>query len=243
MALKVSGCSLPGTGHAMQDTWGTAGSFAWVIDGATRQDDVENSLVSMWVRRLSDALQSTITAHGSRPLLLNDLLSQAIHDAAIEPTPQGFHPSATIALAFLDDTHAHVLVLGDSAAVVEGNTLRDTRLAHVAKEYREQLRRLPDSALGKTRIRELLLNEEDRYRNTEDGFWVVNNDPTVVRKAYFGTFPEARHVILATDGLNDVDNIQSGQTPLRDEMLRLRHECIEAEKDVDDMAAVILEWS
>lgn len=180
--VTAHGASIAGTDHILQDTWGSTGSCAWVIDGATRRTDSDNDAVAAWVADLSTRIRDELEAAPFAPL--TTVLERAIASADRPGPPDAPHPSGTAALARLTDTGADVLVLCDSGVLVGEELLRDDRLANLRRDLG-----------GFATI--------DAARNAGGGFWVAGGQPSAAQRAVTQHLPGADRVALMTDGVAD----------------------------------------
>ncbi len=252
---RTRGHSLQGTKGLLQDVWGSRDEFAWVIDGATRQNASENSLVASWANSLSQAIESATT--DSPASSLSSILYQAITQASLWPN-DGFHPSATIALTRVNSSGAEWLVLGDACAVIRNEQgdceiHQDDRLEHVASKLRERVlaARAAGNARTAARLGTLLLEREDASRNQESGFWVASDNPDAAWQAQSGFVSDAHVVYLFTDGVCEAIQDSRQDWPhacdafygdVTDTLQSLRDEAAERRTRIDDMTAVVHEW-
>lgn len=249
--IHTRGASIVGTNHIMQDAWGATDTVAWVIDGATRQKEQENTLVAQWVIQLNRCLHSVFSTTPSTDPKTG--ITQAISQARLPSTSP--HPSATLALAQKTHTGITTVVLGDAIAWVRTDhsfspPIRDTRLNAIAQETRQQRRKAHNNKEHEL-LTTRLLSEEDYWRNREGGFWVVADDPSVVDHALISEHPSATGVLLMTDGAYDnaytyfpsqVRMWQSLCQSPATELKSLRTQVLRRKANVDDMAVGSIQW-
>lgn len=243
------GVALQGSGHLMQDTWGSYEAFAWVLDGATRLNAEQNLMAARWVADLGEAIRAFAMA---RPdgLALPELLASAIDAAKLDVRE---HPSATVAMARFSSAGLETLVLGDAAVFAGECLIQDSRLQHVAADIRQARREA--KRLGQTdRVEELhreLLVAEAQSRNVSGGFWVASDNPYAAHEALFKTFVDVQQVLLMSDGVADEgehwkhDQYRQGKSSgreLHDLLKGLRGKVISRDGCVDDMVLVRHSW-
>ncbi|MFC0582985.1 hypothetical protein [Micrococcoides hystricis] len=247
----TDGIAIRGSEHVQQDVWGRENSTLWVIDGATRASTEENMTVAAWVTKLSAKIAQL--ARDSPSLSLQELLKQAIVEA--RSTTTGWHPSATISLARLHPTAIELLVLGDAGALVRTELgdhagIQDNRLQNVGAQIRakRQLARQQGNITEAKKLTQELLSEEDRWRNKENGFWVVGADPKAAEEAVHHRFENARGIVLMSDGVygeigkflgNRETAWEALTSNLEECLLQLRHQRLEESGAVDDMSAAV----
>lgn len=253
--LSVNGITLPGDQHVCQDLWGQASSVLWVIDGATRANSQANDETVRWVTNFSDALAKQIS--NAPDADLGNVLSAAITKVAIKETFE--HPSATIAMARYTNQGIETLVLGDCAILVETSdgeitAITDTRLQNVAPELR-RARRDARATGNKSLFDELtakLLQQEDYWRNHDNGFWVVQNNPEATKEALHNVFQGARQALLMSDGVfNAIQKFSSSRDAAFKSLISspakysnaLKTAVAEHEDHCDDMTVVAGIWT
>jgi Protein phosphatase 2C len=194
----------------------------WVLDGAGTPPDMPSCCDkdAVWyVDRLSAALTTTLAANPGFELV--DILAAAIADvqaqhAASCPNPAaGNGPSSTVAIARRRDQCLDLLVLGDSAILLDCHThvhtLRDTRLAEIAPELRRDIKRAIAAGRGyhgteHSNRRLELVHAERQHRNSDGGYWIAADDPAAAARALVERHrisdrpPDVRRIALMTDG-------------------------------------------
>lgn len=197
-----NGASRPGSFHENEDRWGTRGTWAWVVDGAT------NPLPSAGTAAAhAEALSAAINASiGRNPWVSpTTVLEHALGDQVLQATAG---QSATVALADRRGDVLRWLVLGDCTITwTTAGSLRsvtDDRLARVAVEERAAFTAAPIEQ--RANLRRTLVLAEQTWRNRSGGFWVATNDPTAARQALTGVSRNVETVLLTTDGAHAPDN-------------------------------------
>ncbi len=251
VSIRRHAITIEGSGHIQQDTWGSAASVTWVLDGATRWTNAKNERVARWVRALSDALADAVTASPGEPL--TTLLNTAIGAAREEPGE--WHPSATVALVRHGADGIEYLVLADSGIMTPTSDdgaftlVQDPRPDLVGSEIRAGKRRVtaPPGHHGALNTLALADREVDYWRNRDGGFWVAHDNPAAAHEALTGTLPGAHEVLLMTDGVcNEIDRAFESRadawerltTDLDGTVAELRRIALERDGKVDDMTAV-----
>ncbi|MEB4613061.1 helix-turn-helix domain-containing protein [Leucobacter sp. M11] len=206
-AIRVRGASLPGDfSRPNEDRWGTRGSLAWVIDGATQPlSTVQDVTAAEYASALSEALSRQADRV---ELSLTEILKRAIAESISWPRAQA-GPAATVALLRRTPAGVDWLVLGDAAVIVPGPggalALRDERLAGVA--VAERAARSAARAFGSPDAlaeRSLELYRAERAaRNRPGGYWVAADDPAAAEHAMHGHLDADGPLLLASDGALD----------------------------------------
>jgi hypothetical protein len=207
-----------------EDLVDTAGSAAWLLDGAGARGDPKacpQHDASWFVRQLSQALATELCEPAGRDL--RDVLATGIgrvgslHAQLCPRIPTGHGPSATVVIV---RRHAHgldYLVLGDSTLLVQtacGEVERhsDTRLSAIAPHVRDAIRQALSEGCGyddpsyRDRI-DALLAAERAMRNRDDGYWIAADDPRAALHALTGEYnlvdPSAApvRIALVSDGI------------------------------------------
>lgn len=243
------GAALRGSRHLMQDMWGSHGSLAWVLDGATRLDAEQNQTAARWVSNLSRAIEMVASARAA-DLTLSDLLASAINSANLGVQE---HPSATVAMARFSVRGLETLVLGDAAVLVGNQLIQDNRLQYVAADVRSE-RRAAKKLGEMDRAQKLhaeLLAREAEARNISGGFWVASDDPNAAYEALAETFVGCRRVLLMTDGVANEMEREFGDARTTwnrlgsrpgNPLVDLRARVLARDGRVDDMALVRHSW-
>ncbi|WP_027941199.1 protein phosphatase 2C domain-containing protein [Amycolatopsis taiwanensis] len=161
---------------------------ALVLDGAT-SSRLDLPSGGWYAGHLAERLAARL--HESPGADLAAVLAGAIAEvAAKHDLKPGAAPSSTVAMLRWTADRVDGLVLADSPIVAFGQSgpsvLADDRLATLRRKGRLS---------SEARVRAL--------RNTEDGFWVAEADPTAARHAVRRSWPrnEVDTVLLATDGV------------------------------------------
>ena len=221
--LELCNVAAPGKTHS-EDLIQTAGSAAWLLDGASAHDDANtcNDHDASWfVCQLSHAL----TAQLSRPPDhdLRDVLAAAIghvstvHTQLCPQVPAGHGPSATAVIVRRRKQALEYLILGDSTLLVqtrdgEVHHHSDKRLSTIAPDVRHSIRQgLHDGcgynhAAHHDRLRALHAAERS-MRNRDGGYWIASDDPRAANHSLTGhynlanTAAGAHRVALLSDGI------------------------------------------
>lgn len=202
----------------------TAGSAAWLFDGASAHDDpaaCEEHDAAWFVCQLSLALAAELSEQADRTL--RDTLAAAIgrvsalHARLCPRVPTGHGPSATAVVARRRHQALEYLVLGDSALLVQtgdGEVYHhsDKRLSTIAAHLRDSIRqglrdgRGYDDPGHHERMRALHVTEQ-ATRNRDGGYWIAADDPHAALHSLTGqyslanTAAGARRFALISDGL------------------------------------------
>ncbi|MGQ4495531.1 hypothetical protein ACUH95_00745 [Dermabacteraceae bacterium P13101] len=252
----IKGVTRKGSKGVNQDAWGHTGNFCWVIDGATRQGDIENKLVCSWVSSLNGQLAKACSMN---PLLtLQELLSEAISKAMVPGIDKASHPSGTVSFLRFVEAGLEVIVLGDAGILVDSMSegiivLQDNRLKRVASKIREDRRLAKERGEFEEfhRLTSILLKEEDAARNSEGGFWVAGCDPEAAERALYREFAGVGKAVLMSDGVCNEMGRAAGEAaeflkdlerqPIDAVIQKLRGLVLGRDSSVDDMTAVVCE--
>jgi hypothetical protein len=208
---------------ANEDLVGMADDAVWLLDGATTPAGVSSCCdkdARWYVDRLDAALAAQL--RGKRRVELRQALANAIswvqteHAASCPDPTAGRGPSSTVAIARHDRARLDLLVLGDSAILLDhGNrvtAVTDTRLASVAPELRREIKTAlakgqgyREAAHERRRVR--LVEAERLKRNREGGYWIAADDPRAAehaltaRHAVGRIFPRVKRILMMSDGV------------------------------------------
>jgi hypothetical protein len=206
------------------DLVGTAGSSAWLLDGASAHNDPEACLqhdVSWFVCQLSQALATELCESVDRDL--RDVLATSIrrvnslHAQMCSQTAKGHRASATVVIVRRHHDVLQHLVLGDSALLVQtaGGEVHhhsDTRLSAIAPHVRGAIRQALSDGRGyedpgyRDRVN-ALLDAERAMRNRDDGYWIAADNPHAALHSLTGQYnladPSAAplRIALVSDGI------------------------------------------
>ncbi|MBK1784259.1 protein phosphatase 2C domain-containing protein [Prauserella cavernicola] len=186
---EQAGVGVDGQPRPTEDFVVATGNAVVLLDGATEfREDLPSG--GWYAGRLAARLGEGLTDAPDADLGV--LLAGAIADVAAEHDLQPRHsPSSTVAILRWTEERVHALVLADSPVVAFGR--RGTVV-------------LADQRITRLRERGLLRTRADvnRMRNTENGFWVAEADPTAAEHALRADWPrrEIDTVLLATDGVS-----------------------------------------
>lgn len=198
-----------------EDSTACASHVTVVVDGAGFPKSMRSGCshsVAWYSRTLAAAFQFFLT---DPQLKMRDALRSAISDVVAEHENlcdlAAGSPSATVAAWRVTGSHLEYLVLCDSSillSLADGRYLEvtDDRMSRVveswvkadlAQDSRTDLLISPQELLA---VRGEAL---DTLRNTSNGFWCAQNDPTAADEALEGSIPlhKLRGVVLATDGV------------------------------------------
>lgn len=198
-----------------EDAYGTAGAFAWVIDGATGIGDfecLEGPSDAAWLAATASTLLAARIEAGETDLV--GLLDGTIEELARRfereqvRAPQGRYqrPTASILIARFDADGIDVAELGDCCLFARaGNgavlTVGSDRAGRAAE--RDAARRMiaHKATLETPEVRRLMRDGRSRH-NTPDGYWVLGLDREAAvharRRRLDVEAPFA--ALLATDG-------------------------------------------
>ena len=200
----------------------------WLLDGATTPARVPSCCdkdASWYVDRLDAALTAQLEDAQTE---LRDALADAITEVeeehargCLNPT-RGRGPSSTVAIARRDEVWLDVLVLGDSTVLLDHGdhitSVRDTRLASVAAEFRREIESALASGHGyrdadHERRRARLVEAERLSRNREGGYWIAADEPRAADHALTGRYrigtktPNVSRVVLMSDGVHSAASL------------------------------------
>lgn len=201
-------CSAPAA-DTDEDGWGHAGSWAWVLDGATptaaELAGATGSPAAALVQALGAALHLGAQNGASDPVQLTAAaISRATRTRAAEERPAPRRASACLGLVQLidpgDGPLLRYLVLGDVTIVVSrprSLTVVDDPFA-VSRES-DYLQ----AASGNSERFQAILREHRRMMNADGGYWIVADDPAAADHAVRGGIEVSvgDTVLLASDGL------------------------------------------
>lgn len=206
LTMMFDGLSIEGTRYGNHDRWGIFENYAWLIDGATTVKESSHSVTS-FVNALnllmSKVIRQSIKTH-TEPSL--GLIVQKALDATVSIIP-GNMSSATLCVIRINSNRTtDYFILGDCVLVdrVKGRVITDRRLNNIAQHQRALYREaLSVEAPNIEQCHKDLLNEENRWRNVSDGFWVAQQGAIIHDKGLSGTLPHT-DVLIGSDGLLDV---------------------------------------
>jgi hypothetical protein len=207
-----------------EDLVDTAGSAAWLLDGAGARGDPKacpQHDASWFVRQLSQALATEFCEPAGRDL--RDVLATSIervsslHARLCARITTGHGPSATVVIVRRHHHGLDYLVLGDSTLLVQtaGGEVEhhsDTRLSAIASHVRDAMHQALSEGRGyddpgySDRI-DALLAAERAVRNRDGGYWIAADDPCAALHALTGDYnladPSAvpLRIALVTDGI------------------------------------------
>lgn len=199
------GLSIEGTRYGNHDRWGIFENYAWFIDGATGSFELSHSITA-FVNVLNSSMSDAIRYYNkdyTEPSL--GLIVQKALDATSVIIPNNTSSATICVIRINQNSTTDYFILGDCVLVdkVAGRIITDQRLNSVAQRqralYKEAL------ALSLPNIEQYhndLLNEESRWRNVSDGFWVAQPRAIIHDKGLSGTLPRI-DVLIGSDGLID----------------------------------------
>jgi hypothetical protein len=218
-------CNVPALGKSRsEDLVDTAGSAAWLLDGASAYDDRDacQEHDALWfVQHLSRALAVELTNGTSRTL--RDTLATAIarvnvlHGEFCPRQVPGHGPSATALIVRRINDALEYLVLGDSALIVQTHDGQvhhhsDKRLSNVHPRDRALIRQALRNGCGyddaghRERIRNVRAAERS-MRNRPSGYWIAGDDPRAAHHSLVGSYSldttpgSASRIALISDGV------------------------------------------
>ncbi len=217
-ALSVRG------GSVNEDSFGTAGPFAWVIDGATSAGgrrvcpgasdaawyaDQLSTALSAEARRTPDADPATVLESALTAVVA--ALREAQAETGATWPDRAEEPHGAVVLVRADTDGLAYAILGDSVIVApDGGPTRfiaDPEVEEVDRIFARRIVELRENGVTdwptieadiKGRIHGLY-----QTMNTDAGIAVAALDPSIVRRAVKGRipWPADGRVLLATDGL------------------------------------------
>jgi hypothetical protein len=207
--MRIASATEPGSPTSSNEDWLFANhGLIVVLDGATARTNTGCVHGVSW---FADKLGMTIAGLASdRDILLGDVLTSAIaHTASLHPECDLSHPatpSATTAIARVNQGVLEYLVLGDTTIIVETTNglqvLIDDRVDSTAKVERAEANRYPFGSAEKQAALLKMKHAELAQRNQPGGFWVAAADPGVAVHSIRGELPleDVRSVAVLTDG-------------------------------------------
>lgn len=222
---RVELCNVAATDNAQsEDLVKTAGSAAWLLDGAGAHDDPQACKrhdASWFVQQLSHALAAELGEAPARHLhaTLAGAIARvdSLHERLCPHVLQGHGPAATAVIVRRRSQTLDYLVLGDSALLVQTGDGQvhhhsDKRLSTVDPRLRESIHLALRSGCGydstghHERIRRLRATERS-MRNRQGGFWIAADDPRAALHSLAGSYTltgrtdGASRIALISDGL------------------------------------------
>ena len=207
-------------GARNEDAAGSAGTAAWVVDGATGVSDRE-PLTAGWTDAawLAQWLDGALGRAFARPSADPDVSLAAVEAelraafsalAGAADVPPAEQPSACLALAAASGGSLYLASIGDCRIVVEdgpervrrfGSSELDRLDALLLAELR-RLRRLYPGEDPRARVRDLIRRHRSRM-NMPGGYWVIH--PTRrwspgLQQERIRPSTQVCHVLVATDG-------------------------------------------
>lgn len=205
----LDAATIQGDGQANQDRYLVGDYYAAVLDGASAWPPQPADRDGGWYAdQLGQAIEAAISSQES----LRHVLAKAIQVVAdAHGLVPGSSPSSTVALARWNGAHVECLLLGDSTIVVERGVgkvevMTDDLLGGVAPEIRAAYRERLVAGRGYDEEHQRLLHElqeEQRHvRNTHNGYWIAEADPTAAHNAHQWRYPhgDVSALVLMSDG-------------------------------------------
>jgi hypothetical protein len=198
-----------------EDAFGTAGAFAWVIDGATGLGDFEclgGPSDAAWLATTASASLAARIAAGETDL--PGLLDGTIDDVArcferdLVRAPEGRYqrPTASILIARFDPLGLDVAELGDCCLFARADsgallTIGSDRAGRAAEQDAARRMIAHRATLETPEVRRLMREGRARH-NTPDGYWVFGLDREAAAHARLQRLDIEAPVraLLATDG-------------------------------------------
>lgn len=215
--------TLKGDGRSNQDRYLVGDYYAAVLDGASSYPPLPEGRDGGWY---ADHLAHAIEALISPDKALDVVVAEAIEAVAdAQHLQRGASPSSTVALARWDRSYVECLVLGDSTILVEHRDgtvepLTDDRLAAVATTQREDYRRRLQQGHGyddeHRTLLQALQDEQRRARNTEDGYWIAEADPSASYHALQRRYHQhaISNLVLMSDGAAAIEAMGLAEWPV-----------------------------
>lgn len=194
------------TGKAQSDDLvDTAGSAAWLFDGASAHDDpaaCDAHDASWFVQQLSQSLGSELSKSAERELrhtFATAIARVSARHAQLCPHVRSGHgPLAAAVIVRRRHGALEYLILGDSALLVQSgdgqvNHHSDKRLSTVAADLRGAIQqglqggRGYDDAVHDARTRALRTTER-ATRNRDGGYWIAGDDPGAALHSLTGRY-------------------------------------------------------
>lgn len=212
----VDRISLPGSPRRPnEDAFGSAGAFAWVIDGATGLGDFEclgGPSDAAWLSATTSALLAGRIDGGETDLLA--LLEGTIDDLAgrfeaeqVRP-PEGRYqrPTASILIARFDPRGVDVAELGDCCLFARAGsgavlTVGSDRAGRAAEQDAARRMIAHNATIETPEVRRRMREGRSRH-NTPEGYWVLGLDREAAAQARLHRLDIDAPVeaLLATDG-------------------------------------------
>jgi protein phosphatase 2C-like protein len=222
MHIEVLDIASRKSGSHNEDRAGSAGTLAWVIDGAT--DLVEAPLVgehsdAAWLAEHTQlCLQAMKTEHlddlADVPARVSNHLADAfVRQSRRQPAARWEHPSAAATIIRTNCGQLEWVSLGDCALIVEtpaglksigvgGPDTGDSRLASALQRLRQK-HTLSTEAERRSELLPRLRKGRGENLNLPGGYGVISITPPPRELITTGRLPveSSSHVLLATDGL------------------------------------------
>jgi hypothetical protein len=199
------------TDRANEDGWGTAGSFAWIVDGATGLGDaplLDAPSDAAWLTAaVCEALAEKAEAARDPGALLEAAAAEAQSRFLAERTraPQERYeiPTAAILLARFGDDGVTVVDLGDCGLYLAGEgpvrRIGGTEAGRALEKANAE--RLMSSGGGRSPEVLAFLRDVRNRANTADGYAILAPEGTSARRARRNFFPlRAGTALFVTDG-------------------------------------------
>jgi hypothetical protein len=204
-------------GHAAgsqhyEDWIATSPEAVVLLDGLSTPEGVQTGCrhgTPWYVRQLGTQLLHLLATHRERTP--REALACAIqtvthsHAGTCDLSHPGM-PSATVALLRAGPTDVECLVLSDALIVIdtaEGiEVLTDPTVNSIATDQRRAVLEERIGTPQHTLAKQIMVVEQQRYRNVPGGYWVASADPAAAMHAVIRTIPRKviRRVAVLSDG-------------------------------------------
>lgn len=197
-----------------EDAVATGPGVAVVVDGAGLPEDLRRGChhaVSWFAGRIADTFRDRLADRGtSMQQALADTIAEVADDHRTTCDLELGSPSATVAAWRADADEVEYLLLCDATVLVvdtEGDVheVTDDRIEVATRpliEARLEAKQAAGGAVSFTDVRDARREAVEATRNTDGGFWCVQDDPEAARHAVHGRLSrrEVKGIVAASDG-------------------------------------------
>jgi hypothetical protein len=208
----LSAAASPAT--ANEDAVATGPGVAVVVDGAGLPEDLRRGChhpVSWFARRIADTFRDRLA---DRATPMRQALAETIAQVAAEHRStcdlELGSPSATVAAWRTDAGHVEYLTLCDASVLVLGadgdvHEVTDDRIESATRpliDARLGAKQAAGGSVSFTDVRDARREAVEATRNTDEGFWCVQDDPRAAYRAVHGRLArtQVHGIVAASDG-------------------------------------------
>jgi protein phosphatase 2C-like protein len=199
---------------ANEDAVATGPGVAVVVDGAGLPEDLRRGChhaVSWFARRIADTFRDRLA---DRATPMRQALADTIAEVAAEHRStcdlELGSPSATVAAWRTDADHVEYLTLCDASVLVLGadggvHEVTDDRIESATRpliDARLEAKQAAGGSVSFTDVRDARREAVEATRNTDEGFWCVQDDPRAAYRAVHGRLArkDVHGIVAASDG-------------------------------------------